>query len=342
MKTKILSILSGISTNPVYLLKFTLLLIVSFFCLSKVGLAQVNLVPNPSFEDYSQCPSTLGQIDYATGWSSVRGTSDYFNSCNTSVGSWVGVPNNFWGHQYPVFGNGYAGFAAKYGTAREYLGISLINPLQIGTEYYVSLKVSLSSNGNSGQFCGVNKLGMLFSTVHYSNNNIAPICNCAQVYTNSIITDTLNWIRIKGSFIADSNYSFVSIGRFFSNVLTDSIQVAGNNCVAYYYLDDICVSTDSNYSYNYITTGLKENLHNLPVIIYPNPANTYINIDFNPLFEPYDIEIKNTLGQQVFYKQKIITPIEHIPIESINGNILFIKITYRGQIFNYKVIKLKS
>ena len=32
MKTKILSILSGISTNPAYLLKFTLLLIVSFFC----------------------------------------------------------------------------------------------------------------------------------------------------------------------------------------------------------------------------------------------------------------------------------------------------------------------
>ena len=253
------------------------LLLISF---SQFSFGQ-NLVPNPSFEIYDTCPSTLSQIDRAVGWNSVRPSPDYYNTCAPTGGQSVHVPNNFFGYQYPASGNGYAGFAAKTGyfQSREYLGTALINPLQIGLKYFVSLKVSLSTNENTGQFCGVNKLGVLFSTIHYSVTDSAPICNCAQVYTNTIITDTTNWTMIKGSFIADSGYSFISIGNFFDDALTDSTQIEGTSCVAYYYLDDICVSTDSAYSYNYIWTGINNIITDNLTKCYPNPFNNIINIE---------------------------------------------------------------
>ena len=43
--------------------------IISFICFGGFrSIAQVNLVPNPSFESYTACPTTFGQIEYATKW----------------------------------------------------------------------------------------------------------------------------------------------------------------------------------------------------------------------------------------------------------------------------------
>jgi hypothetical protein len=39
-----------------------------------------NLVMNPSFEIYSQCPDNAFQIDYSTNWYSLKESPDYFNS----------------------------------------------------------------------------------------------------------------------------------------------------------------------------------------------------------------------------------------------------------------------
>src|ERR1700685_2222823 len=79
---------------------------------------QINLVPNPSFEIYDTCVTELGQMDRATGWVSVRATPDYFNMCDTIIDiiESATIPSNYWGYQYPVSGNGYAGFTAKMDT----------------------------------------------------------------------------------------------------------------------------------------------------------------------------------------------------------------------------------
>ena len=47
---------------------------------------QVNLVPNPSFEEYSLCPDKESQIERVDGWfSPSNGTPDYYNYCSTST-----------------------------------------------------------------------------------------------------------------------------------------------------------------------------------------------------------------------------------------------------------------
>jgi len=298
-----------------------------------------NLVPNPSFEIYDTCPNSLSQITYAVGWYNVSSTPDYFNACDLTHPD-VEVPLNFWGYQYPASGNGYAGFPAKYGTSgvREYLGTTLASPLQIGTKYFINLKVSLAA-GNGTDYCAVNKLGVLFSTLNYINSNMLP-CNCSQIYTNTIITDTTNWTRIRGSFIADSIYSYISIGNFFTDSLTTSIQISGNSQVAYYYVDDICVSTDSAYTYNYNWTGIEEISNHPTISIYPNPGVDYVNIDFASLNEPYSITIYDVFGRELFFKQKIFETLEKIPIGNINGGVLIIKIIYKNQTLNFKLIKI--
>lgn len=39
-----------------------------------------NLVPNPSFEQISTCPSSLAQLQLATGWISIE-SPDLFSTC---------------------------------------------------------------------------------------------------------------------------------------------------------------------------------------------------------------------------------------------------------------------
>jgi hypothetical protein len=61
------------------------LLLFFFVIFSSAGVnVQANLVPNPSFEDTLGCPSAAGEINKATGWTTLCGSPDYYNTCNTN------------------------------------------------------------------------------------------------------------------------------------------------------------------------------------------------------------------------------------------------------------------
>lgn len=300
-----------------------------------------NLVPNPSFEDYNTCPYDLDYIENAIGWLSTRSSPNYFNSCAEFVtNNSASVPCNVFGCQYPASGNCYAGFYAKSESSgyREYLGSLLIDTLQVGTIYYVSFKINLSSYPFTRNYCGVNNIGALFSTKQYSDNFPAPENNYAHVFTQGIIIDTLNWIDIKGSFIADSAYSFISIGNFFNDINTDTIQVAGTSCQAYYFVDDVCVSTDSSYCYNYTYTKVENRVAD-GILIYPNPATDYINIDLIGYAEPCYIYIYDELGNKTYSQHTFGGRIEHIPIDSIAAGAYFCQIVSKNKTSHFKVIK---
>ncbi len=73
--------------------------------LSFYSTCQVNLVPNPSFEQYVTCPNGQAQIHYSTGWLNFSYSPDYFNSCSSNFS----IPYNMGGYQYPATGNAYSG-----------------------------------------------------------------------------------------------------------------------------------------------------------------------------------------------------------------------------------------
>jgi hypothetical protein len=92
----------------------------------------------------------------------------------------------------------------------------------------------------------------------------------------------------------------VLIGNFYDDTKTDTGSIAGpysGSETAYYYIDDVCVTTDSIYNMNY-AIGIKENGANSLFGVYPNPA-------LNDLFitgqaaKIYDVIIYNELGMKV-------------------------------------------
>lgn len=326
--------------------KVVRLILMFIFIVDGLTTLAQNLVPNPSFEDTIACPSN-GFITNAQDWQPYSSSPDYFNSC---VPSWsiYSVPDNYFGLQSAASGQAYAGIFCyvegeiDYSVDREILGTNLITPLNIGQKYYVSFKVALTLNTqNTGSSLAINKLGVLFSTVPYTNTNsstIPPIQNFAHVYTDSIITDSTNWTTIFGSFTADSTYTYISIGNFFKVENTDTIHVISNNPFtpnAYYYIDDICVATDSSFCANYTFTGIEDEKILNNINIYPNPATTVINLDFNDN-KTHTVAIYNSIGQIVLGKK--ILGHDILNIESLSQGVYFIHTTIDGNIAIKKLI----
>ncbi len=252
------------------LLKVFLLLLL----FSPLVRAQLNLVPNPSFEDTVYCPFGTNQFDACANWLNFGNSPDYFNAC-----TYLGLPNSVFGFQYAHSGNAYAGAAFYRGpntpnspNYREPIGIELLSNLIIGQKYFVSFFVVNAAINNGSIAC--NKQGINFYTVPFDSCCAPPLINTAKFYSDSILTDTINWTKINGSFIADSAYKYLSISNFFDDNNTDTLITSPFSIPyhAYYYIDDVCVTTDS--LFNDTWTGLNQLEGKTDIIdIFPNPSN---------------------------------------------------------------------
>ena len=180
---------------------------------------------------------------------------------------------------------------------------------------------------------------MLFSNSTYSEFNPPPENNFAHVYTDSIITDTTNWFTIAGSFVADSTYSNIILGIFFDNNNVDTLRLFKPNCdvFAYYFIDDVCVSSDSLTCVNPVSI-IEPVIDNDSFNIYPNPATDFFSIN-NASNQPYNLTIYNSIGQLLFEETSITNNSKKINITNFNSNLLFIKIKTENNSFTYKLLK---
>ncbi len=282
-----------------------ILLILSLILINLLAVAQVNLVPNPSFEELDACPRWLGDIHFKDWWS-FRDSPDCFNK-NCGVPSCT-VPNNYGGYQNPIINsqNGYAGLLFyRPGGAREVIGCQLRSSLLIGQRYFISVLINKADSTSNINQCNIDRICLSFTNIKYEDDSVisnqAPINNHALFYNSFIITDTMNWIRINGSFIADSNYHYLMIGNFFDSLNTSvDASYSKVDCEAYYYVDDICVSTDSAFAFNYIYTGTK-NIYEEEKIVtcYPSPSKNEITFHFPT--ESKDLIMYNVMGQKMSY-----------------------------------------
>ncbi|MBN9293996.1 MAG: gliding motility-associated C-terminal domain-containing protein [Flavobacteriia bacterium] len=200
-----------------------------------------NLVYNGSFEEITQCNTTnFLYNDYVVGWVNPCQTnghsSDYYNiTCPP-------LPNL---SKMPYHGNALFGLATYSSTQtypsgitnfHEFVRGTLVTPLNVGSTYCVSFKVSpLSPSFVS------DKIGALFTNVEYNSSNpYEALTNYAHVFSNTVITDT-SWTTVSGSFVADSAYRYIMLGNFFADNLTS--HVSGG---AYYWIDDVRVVLDPN------------------------------------------------------------------------------------------------
>lgn len=291
-----------------------------------------NLVPNPSFEDTVACPTSISQIDYAIGWSSYRQSPDYFNACSTgSLPVSVSVPSNQWGYQYPRTGNAYAGFGALQTIStdlREYPGIQLSQPLTIGQKYFASFYVSRAVSPTPYMNVAINKIGIRLSTMSFSTSNWEPVDNYAQIFTDSIITDTLNWIEISGTFTADSAYEYLSIGNFFQDSLTAYIRYDSTSTWAYYYIDDVYLAVDS-------AVGIAASKNDDLIRVFPNPAKDWITIQGRGI---YKISLYDISGSPFLFYEVSPTSSLRINISDITKGVYFISVKTLNENVTKKLI----
>ena len=310
-----------------------------------------NLIPNWGFEQYDTCPNLADQIERCIGWNNfgqAGTTPDYYNACDTG---YMNVPNGFFGYQQDHrYCSGYVGLVT-YETPitdyREFIGIQLNQPLAIGQQYFLSFyTVMVELLYPNGYHFGMptNNIGMRLSTFAYSETNPCPIDNFAHLRSIPVINDSINWNLISGSLVADSAYSYLIIGNFFDDINTDTINYTCDSCTniyGYYYIDDVCLSTDSAYCNGGIENvpcivGIHENSDS-KVNIFPNPFSNQLIFTFADN-KPIIVSLYNFVGQQVL--QQTFTSSTTINTEQLAEGIYFYELhNNKGIVKTGKVVK---
>jgi gliding motility-associated-like protein len=200
--------------------------------------AQQNLIKNHSFEEYTGDCSFASFLNVLNWTSPGGGSPDYFISCN-SIG--FSVPANIIGYQFALDGNAYIGIRLGGVTPEpdgfyEYISQKLTTNLKKDKRYCVYFYASLADLAHKS---AINRIGMVISNNPLVQNNIDPIIIVPQIYydTLSLLSDTLNWVKIEGEFIATGNEQYVTIGNFYpvsQTTYADSVIRA-----PYYYIDNV-------------------------------------------------------------------------------------------------------
>ena len=253
-------------------------------------LSAQNLVPNPSFENYIECPDQQGQMfsPYVQHWADPTGTtSDYFNVCATP-NYWIGVPASVFGYQFPRTGDAYAGIilwgdsfgldfpVMSFPHPREYVEVQLTEVLQADTLYCVEFYVSKPGGWPK---MATSSIGAHFSIDSISGSPTDTLNYIPQVVNSptNLLLDTVNWMGISGQFTAQGGEKFLTIGNFYPNELSvvsyDTVVEHPGN-FAYYFIDDVTVSKCSTFGTS--VNALVQT--NQPLRVHPNPASSNITV----------------------------------------------------------------
>ena len=223
-----------------YLKKILLIIFLLLGSTTKEQGTGINLVQNPSFEEYDSCPVDWGELyksKHWWGWS-----TDYYNSCSI----YMSVPYNNAGFQYAHSGVAYAGFILylnnhiNVDSLRESIKSILIEPLEANKMYCTNFYISLaeSSYQQSNNFhVQLDSIGMLFTQNQIQDTNLLICNNCAQVNKSISLLDTVNWLKISGNFIASGGEKYLAISNF-QNVIHWTV---GETGLTYVYIDDVSV-----------------------------------------------------------------------------------------------------
>ena len=312
-------------------------LISLFLFLSLKANAQ-NLVLNPSFEDTIACTGTYAMQCKYWYWATY-GSPDYFSEqpdifCGTSS-----VPQSGVGYQYARTGIAYVGLATlmqpsnpNYLNRREYIGGELSDTLKQGHEYCVSFYVSVAEElkyvtDGIGLYLSVD------SAVDYTiNTNLSFVPQISNPAGN-IIYDTLNWVQISGTYIANGGEKYLTIGNFKDDANTAIDSTSASLIESYFFIDDVSVID--------CTVGINEVNGNLSSgKLYPNPANTVVYYE-NELAadESGKIKLMDMLGKEI--KEYNLTKGSNfvsIPVSDLAKGIYLVKIKIAGR--SDKMIKL--
>ena len=208
----------------------------------------INYVNNGSFE-VSIPTVTLNDFDAAENWEALDSIQAAYIilSLDPPLES---APNSGYGFQFPRTGRNFI-ISQFYCTACQwaYPRNRLKTKLKANTTYCAKYYV-VNTNNN---LIAIENYAMYFGdenldTIQYCNVPLTYI-NPAIEYNNGIITDTLNWTAISGTFVASGNEKYMVLGNFRGVNGTNTL-IINSPTLAYMsndvYIDDVsCINLNS-------------------------------------------------------------------------------------------------
>jgi hypothetical protein len=289
-----------------------------------------NLVPNPSFENYSSCPTATGQFNLSIPWfmplNTNNASSDFYNACNTTT---AGVPNNSSGYQVAHSGDGYAGVYTYGSEVREYIQVQLTSPLSAGISYNIELYVSPSEVHN--YFADGMGVYVSIGSVAGVGGYLLPFIPQVVNPIGNVISDTTSWTLVSGTYIALGGEDHITIGNFSDDANTDTLL---NNAIgfflgrAYCLIDDVSV-TPTPVGIDEITLAT--------IKIHPNPTKDRITISLEE-GTANSVTIRNSLGQLLLSDKTSTNQVE-LDLSPCPTGIYFLQLEVDGQVITKKVVK---
>ncbi len=219
-----------------------------------------SIIPNASFENYTECPSQFSQLNYATNWvQATEATTDYLNTCGLILNGVNDMSNILM--PFPS-GNGIVGaiFSPNW---NEYLGSCLTSPMLANTNYQLTFSIASlpiedyggSCNGGNIYYEPVNIT--IYGTQDCVNlplaTTIAPtlVSNEWVVLGSALYTPQSNWGQLTISFTPATNINAIMMGA------PENLPPLyyGSDCLPYFLFDDLVLNESSLFGLNISQTG---------------------------------------------------------------------------------------
>ena len=222
--------------------------------------AITSIIPNPSFETLSACPSSFSQLNVATPWiQATEATTDYFNTCGFMLPAMkdlnlLDIPD----------GKGLTG-ALFLRDWNEYLGTTLLSPMKAGTDYQLTFNIASLKIFNNGTWTGtsVDLLEPVNVTLYGCNNgsnlplNIVSSPNLADPTWIEIghvsYVPVSTWGEITISFTPTIDVNAIMLGS--PPVLPISYPSMSSNEYPYFLYDNLLLNTAAAFGVNIAQTG---------------------------------------------------------------------------------------
>jgi len=232
-----------------------------------------NLVVNPSFEEYIDCPSGSTNpnghygMSVVVGWSTPTISSDYFHVCGDMFSS---VPNNFvLNFQNPKTGEAYVGYnhAVVMGQPRddvaEYIQGSLSIPLTVDSSYLVEIFVCSRDDPGAvtdelGVFFTDTLLQTPWSILGQFTSLMLPFQPQLENEPGNFITADEEWEPLRWVYKARGGEQFFTVGAFgkHEDIVFDYVG-SPNRTTVYYFIDDVRIE---KLPYHIANLGLQDTI----------------------------------------------------------------------------------
>ena len=223
----------------------------------------VSMLPNPSFETYSSCPTDYSELNLATPWyQATNATTDYFNKCSSFT---LPVITTLGLEDFPD-GNGIVGALYRHNW-KEYIGLNLSAPLIAGTDYQLTFQIAgltMTMAGdptpydiaayepvNIALFGKLQPVSFPVLTV-VSPNSINS--SWSEVGTVKYVPSS-NWNEITMLFTPNTNLNSIMIGPPTTLPLSYNAYGIFVEVLPYFLYDNLVLSQASNFKVNITQTG---------------------------------------------------------------------------------------